>query len=180
MKINRAELKDRIFCSDSILGESELVDFWYHANSCDYEYGHASDPRANKIQKRFIHRFDPELFVKTTVWKKIAAIFVEPVEMIESYINHSDASTVTLPHCDTREDNPTVLICLNQEWNRDWWGYTVFFEGIRSDKIIDTICPAPGRVTIFDGSIWHAALPPGPLALYPRFMLAVKLKYTKE
>lgn len=176
--ITKQQIIDRkIFLSDNILSEKELVDFWFLATSCDYKYGQRSDSRVSQIHRRLAHHIDPFEFVKTTVWHKLEKFFEEPVGVKEAYINYSEFSTATLPHCDNTEDEPSILISLNQEWKRDWGGYTAFFKGMHSNTISKAICPAPGQVIIFNGSVWHYALPPVHFAPCARFMLALKLRF---
>ncbi len=168
---------NKIYVSKDVLSNKELVEFWYLANSCQYEYGQASDSRSSQVQRRMVHRIDPEAFVRTTVWGKLEKLFDDPVGLAEAYINYSEFSTTTSPHCDNTEGDPSILICLNQQWDRNWGGYTTFFEGMNTDKVVKTIVPSPGQLIVFNGSMWHYALPIVSFSPYPRFMLAIKIKY---
>jgi len=118
--------------------------------------------------------FNPDDFLRTDLWKRITESFDKPISLTEAYINYADHATVNFPHCDGRNDGPTILICINQEWKRDLFGYTVFFKDMNSNDIIRTIVPEPGKAVIFKGSLWHSATPIAHYASYPRFMLAVR------
>ena len=48
----------------------------------------------------------------------------------------------------------THLIYLNEEWNIDWGGETVF---VINGEIEKAVIPKYGRLIIFPGNIYHAA-----------------------
>ena len=167
-------LKDSIYVLKNFPSRKEQSDFWYSANESDYAYGQNSDSHMSKRQGRFTHHFNPDEFVKTSFWQRIEKSVDYPLGLLEAYINYGDSSTLTFPHCDNREDQMSMLMCLNQDWHRSWGGYTVFFEGVDSNEIIKTVVPEPGKAIFFNGSMYHLALPSNINAEYPRFMLAIK------
>ena len=153
----------------------EQSDFWYMANECEYSYGQQSDSLMSQRQGRMVHRIDVNVFVRTEFWNKIEKYVNCPIGLSDAYINYADSSTLTFPHCDNRENEMSILLCLNQDWHRNWGGYTSFFSGVADNNIIKTVVPEPGKAIFFNGSIYHVALPPNNIAEYPRFMLALKL-----
>ena len=167
-------LKDSIYVLKNFPSRKEQSDFWYAANESNYAYGQNSDSHIGKRQGRFTHHFNPDEFVKTSFWQRIEKSVDYPIGLSEAYINYGDSSTLTFPHCDNREDQMSMLMCLNQDWHRSWGGYTVFFEGVDSNEIIKTVVPEPGKAIFFNGSMYHLALPSNINAEYPRFMLAIK------
>jgi len=170
--------ENKIFIKNDILSEQELTEFWFDANSsCGYTYKQRSTPLSNKNQRRLAYHYPTDGFVQTTVWLKIEKLFSDRVGLVDSYINFSELSSRSLTHSDGIINQPSVLICLNEHWHRDWGGFTVFFKGINSDEIVRAVCPVPGQIVIFNGFNWHLALPPTIYAESPRFMLALKLKY---
>lgn len=185
MKISKKDIQEnKIFLSQTLLSDKELADLWYEANNASYQCGRNSDSLSNKKQggERWTchHDTDPKnkkSFCYSPLWGKLSKLFNDPVGLDEAYINRSNFSTETLSHCDNREGNPSILICLNQHWDRDWGGYTVFFDSMRGDSVMKTICPSPGQVVIFNGSIYHFALPPIITANYPRYMLVLRARY---
>lgn len=176
--ILKSDIKEnKIFTVNNILSEQELAEFWFTANECGYFYKQRSNPFSNKNQKRLAHHYSIEVFVQTAVWGKIEKLFKESVGLVDAYINYSELASRTLTHSDGVVNEPSVLICLNEHWERDWGGYTVFFKGMSTDVVVKTIVPRPGQIVIFNGFNWHLALPPTIYAEVPRFMLALKLKY---
>ena len=68
--------------------------------------------------------------------------------------------------------NRTVMFYLNDEWNRDWGGETIFYD--LNDEITKAVLPKPGRVVSFDGRIPHSARPPLTAAHRPRYITVMK------
>jgi len=182
--------ENKIFVLNNILSEQELTEYWFQANSCGYTYTQGSTRLSNKNHRRLAYHFPlgepcpdkPDVpwnpgFVNTTPWGKIEKLFQDPIGLLSAYINYSELSSRSLAHSDGIINEPSVLICLNEHWDRDWGGYTVFFKGMNSDEIVKAVCPVPGQIIIFNGFNWHLALPPTIYAQVPRFMLALKLKY---
>jgi len=165
---------NEIIVKDQYLTEDDQLNFWYHANQCDYSFGQRSDAFRGSRQGRFTHHFDPAQFQQTSFWKLIETTVDSPIKLIDAYINCSDFATVSFPHTDEKCNCLSVLICLNQEWHRDWGGYTVFFDSISKNKILDTVIPEPGKAIFFNGRTTHNALAITPTAKYQRFMLVLK------
>ena len=155
----------------NFLTEKELTDFWYLVNTCTWQYGRVSNTFSSQKQSRMTFSFNSEDFIRTDLWKRIKESFKESVSLSKAYINFADPATVNLPHCDGQDNGPSILICLNQEWRRDWGGYTVFFKDMTSSEITKAVVPEPGKAVIFNGSNWHSGMPVAHFAPYPRFIL---------
>lgn len=166
-------INNKIFGINNFLKPKEATDFWYLVNTCTWQYGRVSNTFSGQKQSRMTYSFDPEKFVRTDLWKRVEKMFDSQVSLSKAYINIADHATVNLPHCDGQDDGPSILICLNQEWRRDWGGYTVFFKGMNSNQVISTVVPEPGKAIIFNGSIWHSGLSVASFADYPRFLLTI-------
>lgn len=174
--------------SKEAIKEGEIIDIknfltpeqatmlWNRANDDNYSFGHNSDSKSSQRQGRWVQRFHDD-FTQSDLWVDLAKAIDSPITFREAYINYADYSTPTLPHCDNIPNGGTVLICINQEWRRQWAGFTVFFKDMSSPEIIKTVCPEPGKAVIFNGGIWHYALPPRDFSDYPRFMLAIKFDF---
>ena len=169
----------RVYEKHNFPSLKEQSDFWYYANDCNYQYGQNSDSLMSKRQGRMVHHIDPDAFVQTSFWKRIEKEVQWPLGLIEAYVNYADFSTLTFPHCDNRENDMSILLCLNQDWHRNWGGFTVFFDGVNSNKVIKTVTPEPGKAVFFNGSTYHMALPPTVNAEYPRFMVALQTTWLK-
>jgi len=163
----------KIIVHKNFLTHAEAIDFWYLTNTCEWSYGRVSNAYSSQKQSRMTRAFDIDVFVKTDLFIRIDALFKEELQLAKAYINYSDHATVSLPHCDGNEAGPTIMICLNQEWKREWGGYTAVFDHMNSSDVVHTSVPEPGKMTIFKGSLWHTGVPIAHFTDYPRFMLTL-------
>ena len=164
----------------NFLTHKESTDFWYLTHTCTWEYGNVSNTYSNHRQRRMTRPFDINEFVKTDLWQRIDALFDKVLSVGKAYINFSDHATVNLPHCDGDNPGPTIMICLNQEWKKDWGGYTVVYKSMHEDDIEFASVPEPGKLIIFNGGKWHSGQPVAHFAEYPRFMLTLHCFLDKE
>ena len=167
----------------NFLKSQEEVDFWYLANECNWSYGRVSNTFSKIRQKRMTYNFISENFIRTELWKRCCDLFKNfdrKLGLTNAYINYSDHATVNLPHCDGQNGGPSFLININQEWKRDWAGYTVLFKGMHDNEILHTVLPEPSKATIFKGTIWHTGTPVSHFAEYPRFMLTLHCHFLEK
>jgi len=174
-------INNDIFEKENFLTADEATDLFYLANTCAWQYGGVSNSFSDQKQSRMTHRIDMNKFNSGiaesqkwsvySVWKRLEGLFDFKVKPCKIYINYADHATVNLPHCDGTDNGPSVLICLNQEWRRDWGGYTVFFKSMSSSKITKAFVPEPGKAIIFNGSNWHSGMPVAHFAPGPRYIL---------
>ena len=112
------------------------------------------DYRVVRIQSTWIY---------SIIWNKIAHILPPCANLYSSYINVLREGNDPGIHVDAPyfvEDNQTVLIYMNPQWDPQWGGETIFFN---HDLDAVRLCqPRPGRVVIFDGRIPHTGRPPTP------------------
>lgn len=91
------------------------------------------------------------------------------------YANCYTPSDCPEPHVDLHErDGCTVLYYANSEWSWEHGGETVFFD--KDKEIIKAVLPKPGRIVIFDPTIFHCARVQNSLAPKYRYTIAIKLK----
>lgn len=91
-------------------------------------------------------------------------ISLEPERIIVNAYNHGDSSWL---HRDSDlENNYTVILYINPEWDWNWGGETIFIQN--GGEIILTVSPTPGRVVLFDGRILHGPRPVSREAPFPR------------
>ena len=173
-------INDKIITIKNFLTPKETIDFWYLINECTWSYGKVSNTFSNQNQRQMTHIIDPSAFVRTELWNRSINLFEDKISLNHVYINISDHATVDLPHVDGKDHGPSILVCLNQEWKREWGGYTVMFKDIHSSDIVHTVCPEPEKATIFRGSMWHSGTPIAHYSEYPRFMLNIHCFLDKE
>lgn len=173
--ITKKQLADGDIISVSqFLTPKEKTDLWLRCNNCTWKYSDVVNAYSAGKQFRMVHAFDSELFVRTDIWKRLEESFDTQLALFTSYIIYSTPGFLNIPHCDGDQNGPSILICLNQEWRRDWGGYTVFFKDMDSNEVVKTIVPEPGKATIFGGgAVWHSSLAVDNCAPYPRFMLSI-------
>jgi SM-20-related protein len=89
------------------------------------------------------------------LWDRIQPVILEetPV-LIRAYCNAYTYGTDGYAHTDSKfENDVTAIIYLNQSWNIDWAGETVFFE---DGEIIKSVIPKWNRAIIFPSNMKHA------------------------
>lgn len=99
---------------------------------------------SNKLEKKF--KSQANNILNNLNFKKF-------VRLKRTYASASPYGTVLESHSDS-DQGITVMFYLNQHWNIEYAGETVFH---RDGDIIRSIIPKPGRVVVFDGSIEHCA-----------------------
>ena len=70
------------------------------------------------------------------------------------------------------EDQQTVLVYMNPQWDPQWGGETIFFN--HDLDAVRLVQPRPGRVVMFDGRIPHTGRPPTPKYSHNRYILSFK------
>lgn len=100
------------------------------------------------------------------IWSQATAL-IGPRNLVRVYSNGQTFGTDPTAHRDdprvyrhlAGEENfpATILMYMNDEWNKDWAGETVFFDD--DNEIITSVLPKKGRAVVFDGTIMHAARP---------------------
>ena len=162
----------------NFLTKYEATKLWYVANEAPYYEGRVSNTFSRKVdQSRMTANLDAATYSTGELWRQIQDYVGESLTLHDIYINRSSTDEINLAHCDNNIHSLSILICLNQEWHRDWAGYTVFFDGMNSNEILKTVIPEPGKAIFFDSRIWHLALPVSKIAPVRR-MMVLKIIYS--
>lgn len=175
-------MKKDIQSYPNFLTEVEGNKLWSHANSVQYVRNWKSDVYSHKANGRFVHHLNPDYFITefSDLWNRINEEIGYEVYLNEVYLNGANGLTKTLPHYDSfHEDSPSIIIYVNQEWHKEWVGYTVFFKGINESEVIHTEIPEYRKMIIFDPNVSHMALPPI-FDAPDRFTLAMKTQKIDE
>ena len=133
---------------------------------------------------------DPEYFDNSGLEGSNNPLYLEILEYLEAvcpkmpkrdwlysaYINCLKAGDTPGVHVDAPywiEENRTVLLYLNPEWNPNYGGETIFYDHrLEAQRIVS---PIPGRVVIFDGRVPHSGRPP--TNRYPINRYIISFKY---
>jgi len=76
--------------------------------------------------------------------------------LVRFYMNGHTYGVDGYYHVDTkRKDETTIIVYLNETWDKDWGGETFFVDS--NDDIIKGVLPKKNRVVIFDSNIQHCA-----------------------
>lgn len=92
-----------------------------------------------------------------------------------AYTNYATFGDMLHAHRDCGPDQRelTALWFLSNQWDPEWGGETMFFDG--SGDAMFCVSPRPGRLVLFDGAIPHAGRPPSRICYAPRYTFAIKL-----
>jgi SM-20-related protein len=93
-----------------------------------------------------------------------------------AYTNVASYGDMLFTHTDClpEQRDLTALWYLCEQWEIEWGGETVFFDG--NDEIACAVRPRPGRLVIFDGAIKHVGRPPNRICYAPRYTFAIKFE----
>ena len=107
----------------------------------------------------------------------IASLFTQKYQVYRTYCNVALHGDMLYPHTDCMPDakEMTALWFIQDEWNYEWGGETIFYNKDNDAEVVVT--PKPGRLAIFDGAINHAGNAPHKVCTKPRYTFA--LKYEK-
>lgn len=90
------------------------------------------------------------------VWRKLKAERLQDHSLVRCYANAHTFGVEGYPHVDSRKPgNFTTIVYVNPIWKPEWAGETVFINDL--GDIAHAVLPKPGRITIFDGRLTHAA-----------------------
>jgi len=104
----------------------------------------------------------------------IDSLFKEKYKIYRSYCNVATHGDMLYPHTDCMPNakEMTALWFVQDEWNYEWGGETIFYNKENDAEVVVT--PKPGRLAIFDGAINHAGNAPHKVCTKPRYTFALK------
>jgi len=91
--------------------------------------------------------------------------------LVEVYSNNHGYGDHQHAHVDTPA-TATVLYYANAEWNEDWQGETVIYDG--NDDPYYSVAPRPGRLLIFPSRLAHRGGTPSRTCLERRLVVVFK------
>lgn len=167
---------------DDVLSRDALNNISNYAKTANYTCGWKADPKLEEDYGHWNHMFisskekslitdlsSDQAFMQSEafpIWKQLSLKFGK-CQLIRSYLNLYTHGTEGYVHRDDSEvldiirsseykyQQQTFLVYLNEEWDVNWAGETIFFDD--NDNIINGVLPKYGRVVIFDGAIKHVA-----------------------
>jgi len=90
--------------------------------------------------------------------KNHEALSGEDLALVRCYINGHTYGVEGYFHQDSsREDEITTVLYMNDEWNPNWAGETVFLDTKSKTRLQRSVLPYPNRMVMFPSQIPHAA-----------------------
>lgn len=136
--------------------------YGWKSNNDDERYRHWNCSWGGERENPEIRDYDRPVDLETIpeimkpIWSKLNKRREFKHQLVRLYSNGYTYGTEGTIHRDSRlSENITHLIYINDKWEANWAGETVFFND--EDDIIRAILPKPGRLVEFEGDIRHAA-----------------------
>lgn len=140
---------------------------WKSNQRKEYDHGHWNrlilpDNRAIGYDHNELQYLEENPLI-AELWSNIQETLGDRV-LVRAYVNGYTYGTDAYFHKDDTwlveefgEDivSETVLIYLNDEWDRDWGGETSFVDD--DDNILASVFPKKNRCVVFDSNLWHRA-----------------------
>ena len=178
----------KIHVYDGIFNYAEISGIYAALSRGTYILDNANRPDVQDMQDRkLVFRIDPEMLDKLHFFDGPLKTIIDEVIPEEqyfhfrSYVNlglHTDNHEVHADHYFDRAGK-TLLYYVNETWNKDWGGETVFFDD-NAQEIVYTSQFVPGRIVIFDANIPHSAKPQSIDGPSYRFTMAMKFGHNEE
>jgi SM-20-related protein len=126
----------------------------------DIAFGHWNTDITHTFKTNPTNVVDRLPFELTSVWDNLnQGIFGGKAILTRCYANRHTFGTEGYIHTDTeRDEDHTVVVYMNKEWNPNWGGETVLYTPDRKE-IVKSYIPKYGRVVVFPGTIPHRANP---------------------
>lgn len=172
-----------IYVVDGALSEPEWGDLYMFLSRAPFRrtnFAKASDQEF----KHFLCEHSVEEAASTAVFRAVTllanVLFTEHLPLVcqRVYTNSRQFGDVSFVHRDSNDSGAvTALVYPNPEWNPELGGETVFYD--ERGTVVESCEPMPGRIVIFNGSVWHKGSPPGRLLVGPRFTTAFKMEHKR-
>jgi len=156
---------DMILVFDDYLDKQEIdTNYFYFRDTVSWNFmgsgGDINKWRKFNYKLKFKNKIEKKLKKQTESILKDMHI-LDLLQSERTYASANPYGTVHESHVDYNEDfsskgGITVMYYLNNFWNFNFAGETVFYNKNNQD-ILKSIIPKPGRITVFDGTIEHCA-----------------------
>jgi len=100
--------------------------------------------------------------------------FIKPTLFDFAIVNCDNIGSVHYSH--THKDTNVFLLYLNETWNQEWGGETLFFDKENGKEIEFACTPKPNRAIWFDGEIPHSIRAP----IVNKWRFSISLFFRKE
>lgn len=177
--VNLATIDGRLVCVVDGVLPRELVEGFYRCLQGD-AFRRTEFARSDTREFRHhITEYSIEKLRQTQLFAcvdSVVRVCVPPsasMEVYRIYTNAVSYGDVAFSHRDSCDDSHiTALVYPNPEWASELGGETIFYD--EEGNIVEAVSPAPGRLCIFTGSIYHKGSPPSRLFFGTRYTTAFK------
>lgn len=164
----------KIYILDGLFDQNVIDIIYKFCKSENYNWGDGDDARSN-YSKRFKKMFNTQE-IQNPIFDYFKDFFSSMLNedfVIERfYLNMNTFGEIHFPHIDSKTGY-TGLYFANKEWEDDWRGYLYFYD---NEEAIRCIYPKPGRIVLFDGSLFHRGSAPSRICFEPRINLVFKFE----
>lgn len=156
------QIKDKVVSDEVLLAAQMYIDQaqWSYGwpSNKDMPYGHwnvdfTKTPKHNPtdVSDRL-----PEPI--SAVWEVVKEVFFKgQAKLVRAYANRHTYGTEGYIHTDTnREEDHTCVIYMDNDWDVNWGGETVFYN-LGLTEIVQSVIPHTNRAVVFPGNIPHCA-----------------------
>jgi len=138
---------------EALVNNAPLKYGWASNKKIDYthwnhDFAHAGSENGLDIADRL----PPELRI---AWEFLQREYLGTQSLLRCYTNAHTFGVEGYPHTDSsRPHDYTLVIYMNQEWQRNWGGETMIYAG---NQIVHAELPQFNHGLIFPGASWHSA-----------------------
>ena len=124
--------------------------------------------------------FKNDVTKQTGLYKKslklINRLYKGEFKLENSYINSLVFGDITRIHTDNDDNNVTVLYYINDKWDPEWGGETIYYKDNEPEV---SILPKKGRIVLADSRIPHAGRSPTRMCYKTRYVFILKFERIK-
>lgn len=125
------------------------------ASNRNIEFTHWNHDFAGADSDNGIDRADRLSGPIQAAWDHLQKEYLGPQALLRCYTNSHTYGVEGYPHVDSkRTADHTIVIYMTPDWQRNWGGETVVYEG---DRIVHAELPQFNNAVIFPGAAWHCA-----------------------
>jgi len=166
-----------IFVFDDLLNHSVIVEITHALSGAPFTHTEIARPDVEEY-RHWAYNMPLEksqhLPLVQITNKVFESLFKEKYKVYRSYCNVASHGDMLFPHTDCMPNakEMTALWFIQEQWNYEWGGETIFYN--KDDDAEVVVTPKPGRLAIFDGAINHAGNAPHRVCTKPRYTFALK------